>query len=178
MEEKIVSIDSFNTAVSIKVAIGLVNGELILWTSSITNGNSINRPETIDTKILLKHTDEVTDVSFSKDGTKIASCGLDRYLYVCDVDTGMILFKNEHPNPLICLYWCYANDILYLGDKAGFIYVWNMLSGEKKCNELTFNGPITSITSICRSADVDAKCDVIVAGVDGNEYLVKAWRNE
>lgn len=175
LEEKIVTIDSYKIGNKMKVAIGLVNGDVNLWSSVIGDEQILNNIETVDTKLLLTHGDEVTDLAFNQDGSQIVSSGLDKYLYICDIDTGMILFKNEHPNCLICLNWCNGNDILYLGDNIGYIHVWNMLTGEKNCTEMAFNGPITSITSIVMD---NKTCNVIAAGVEGNEFLVKAWRNE
>lgn len=174
-EEKVFAVDVFCTKDSIKVAIGLENGDVILWRLKITGPLSVHTIETIDTKQLFKHSDEVTDVSFNKNGTKVATCALDCVLYVCDIDTGMALFNKEHTNCLICLSWCHESGILYLGDNSGNIFVWNMMTGEMNCSEMAFNGPITSIASTLNS---DNKCKVITAGVDGNEFLVKAWINE
>lgn len=174
-EEKVFAIDAFCTKDCIKVAIGLENGDVILWRLKIDGPLSLHTIETIDTKQLFKHADEVTDVSFNKNGTKVATCALDRVLYVCDIDTGMTLFNKEHANCLICLSWCHESGILYLGDNSGNIFVWNMMTGEMNCSELGFSGPITCITS---TLDTDNKCKVITAGVDGNEFLVKAWINE
>lgn len=169
LEEKIVAIDSRHENNKIKVVIGLVSGEVMLWTSDLNN-------ITVgDTKTLLCHDDEVTDVTFNKDGTKLASCGLDKVLVVCDIQTGMILFKKEHPHCLICLNWCFANQMLYLGDKIGVIHVWNLMAGEKNCSEKIFNGPVTAVTS---TVDVDSNCVIVIAaGVDHNEFLVNAWKN-
>lgn len=170
-----ISVAAFKTNAEIKIIIGLSNGDVFLWRLNIPNDSNLGDIETNDAKLLYSHDDEVTNISFNKDGTKIASCALDNYLYVCDIDTGMILFKKDHSNCLICLSWCRENEILYLGDNAGFIYVWNMMTGEQNCSEKAFNGPITSITS---KFDLESnKCKVIAAGVDSNEFLIKAWMN-
>lgn len=174
-EEKIMAVDIFKTYDVIKVVVGLENGDVILWRLKTSGRLSSGSVDTIDTKILFTHADEVTGVSFNKNGTKVASCGLDCVLYVCDLETTMTLFKKEHNNCLICLNWCNENGILYLGDNSGYIYVWNMMTGEKNCSESGFNGPITSITS---SIDSGNSCKVIAAGVDGNEFLIKAWMND
>lgn len=170
------SVDAFKTRDSIRVVVGLVSGEVILWRVKTAGRLSIHSVETIDTKLLYTHSDEVTSVSFNKNGTKVATCALDCVLYVCDIDTGMNLFRKEHPNCLICLSWCHESGMLYLGDNSGFIYVWNMMTGEQNCKiESGFNGPVTSITSNLESEN---KCRVIAAGVDGTEFLVKTWVNE
>lgn len=150
---------------------------MIVWRLKITGPLSMNTIETIDVKHLFKHDDEVTDVSFNKSGTKVATCALDCVLCVCDIDTGMTLFKKEHSNCLICLSWCHESGILYLGDNKGQIYVWNMMTGEQNCSISGFNGPITSITSDLDTTN-EATCKIIAAGVDGSDFLVKAWINE
>lgn len=170
------SVSAFKTATEIKVVIGLFNGDVHLWDLFIPDGTSLRNIQSKETKLLYSHEDEVTNLCFNKDGTKVVSCALDKYLYVCDINTGMILFKKEHPNCLICLSLCHENEILYLGDNIGFIYAWNMRTGEQNCSASAFDGPITSITS---KLDVENnKCAVIAAGVDGNEVLIKAWLNE
>lgn len=174
-EEKIIAVDISKMKETIKVVVGLANGDVILWKLNTSGQLSSGSVGTIDTKSLFMHADEVTRVSFNQNGTKVASCGLDCVLHVCDIDTGMTLFKKEHSNCLICLSWCHDTGILYLGDNTGYIHVWNMMTGEKHCSECGFNGPITSITS---NLDSDNKCKIVAAGVDGNEFLVKAWINE
>lgn len=167
---------SFKAETDIKVVIGLSSGDVFLWRLNISDDLNVNEDESTDTKLLYSHRDEVTNLAFNKDSTKIVSCALDNCLYVSDVDTGMILFKKEHPNCLICLSWCHENEILYLGDNAGIIHVWNLMTGEKSCSEKAFNGPITCITS---KFDTETnKCKVIAAGIDGPEFVVKAWTNE
>lgn len=172
-EEKVIAIDAFRTPVGINVVIGLVSGDVILWRLKFSDQKY--NIQTIETKVLFTHADEVADVSFNKNGTKVASCALDSVLYVCDIDTGMTLFTKEHPNCLICLSWCHESGILYLGDNKGRIFVWSMMTGEQNCSESGFNGPITCITS---ELDAQNKCKVVAAGVDGNEFLVKSWINE
>lgn len=152
-----------------------MSGDVNLWRLSFSDESNLSDIESNDCKVLITHSDEVTDIKFSNDGTKIASCALDRFVYVCDVETGMILFKKEHPNCLICFSWCHDNGTLYVGDNTGFIYVWNMMTGEQNCSESIFNGPITNITSkMCTGS---GRCKIIAAGVDKNEYLVKAFFN-
>lgn len=171
---KIVAVDARRQNNIIKIVIGMANRDVMLWITSFTDAMNINELETIDKKNLYSHSDEVTDVSFDQNGTKIVSCGLDRKLFVCDTDTGMILFQKEDSDPLICLNWRIDNEILYTGDNEGFIHVWNMISGEKLCDEEAFNGPVTAITSIMNKNG----CKVIAGGVDSNEFIVKQWTGE
>lgn len=170
LEDKINAIDSISTANTINIAIGLANGEVFIWHLEIDAPIYWQRIEPIGSKLILTHNDEVTGVNFNESGSKIVSCGLDKFLYVCDVETGMILFKKEHANSLICMNWSFFDEILYLGDNQGVIHVWNMTDGEKKCTANAFNGPITSITSTI----YDSKRMVIAAGVDFNEFVVKS----
>lgn len=173
-EDKVVAIDVRKCNAVIKVVIGLANREVMLWTSAFAFANEVNEIETIESKTLYAHRDEVTDVSFNGNGSKIVSCGLDRKLFVCDTDTGMILFQKEDSDPLICLSWCWDNEILYAGDKVGFIHVWNMMNGEKLHDEEVFEGPVTAITSVMN----EDGCKVVAGGVDRNEFLIKQWKSE
>lgn len=174
LEDKVIAIDSTWSIDTIKVAIGLANGEVYIWRLKINDPSQITTAEPIETKLILTHADEVTGVNFNETGSKVVSCGLDRLIYVCDVATGMILFKKEHPNSLICMKWSFLDEILYLGDNQGTIHVWDMTDGEKKCFVNAFNGPITSIT--CMIAD--DKRSIVAAGVDYCEYVVKSFKTE
>lgn len=175
LEDKINAIDSINTvAGSVKVAIGAANGEVYVWHLQLADPNNVSSIETIDTKLVLSHGDEVTGINFNESGSKIVSCGLDKVLYVCDVETGMILFKKEHPNSLICMSWSFYDEILYLGDNQGTIHVWNMTDGEKRCALDAFNGPITSIASTMYNAERM----IVAAGVDYHEFIVKSFKAE
>lgn len=174
LEDKVISIDSTWSTDVIKVAIGLANGEVYIWRLRINNPNQVTTVEPIDNKLIITHADEVTGVNFNETGTKVVSCGLDKLIYVCDVATGMILFKKEHPNSLICMKWSFIDEILYLGDNEGTIHVWDMTDGEKKCLLKAFNGPITSIT--CMMAD-DRRI-IVAAGVDYSEFLVKSFKTD
>lgn len=174
LEDKVNAIDSISTINTIKIAIALANGEVFIWKLEIDAPIDWQRIEPIGAKLILTHDDEVTGVNFNESGSKIVSCGLDKFLYVCDVETGMILFKKEHPNSLICMNWSFYDEILYLGDNQGVIHVWNMNDGEKICAANAFNGPITSITSTFH----DTKRMIIAAGVDLNEFVVKSLKTE
>lgn len=173
LEDKVNAVDTINTAAdTIKVVIGTASGEVFIWHLQIADPCNVSSAETVDTKLVLTHDDEVTGVNFNESGSKIVSCGLDRMLYVCDVDTGMILFKKEHPNSLICMSWCAYDELLYLGDNEGMIHVWNMTDGEKKCTLEAFHGPITSIASCMHNE----KRMILAAGVDYREFVVKNFK--
>lgn len=174
LEEKINTIDTIHHSHVIKVAIGSTNGEVLIWKLKINDPATLSDFETIETRLLIAHDDEITGVNFNETGSKVVSCGLDRFLYVCDVETGTILFKKEHLNSLICMKWSTIDEILYLGDNQGTVHVWNMTDGEKKCSEDVFKGPITSITVMF----VNDVRKVVAAGVDYNEFVVKALRAE
>lgn len=171
LEEKVVAIDAIQLENKLKILLGLVNGEVLLWTLSITDITNLSDIETVDTKLLFTHEGEITDVSFNQTGTKVATCSLDRYLYVCDIATEMILFKKELLNGLICLDWRDEDEFLYLGDKEGIIHIWHMTTGDEVTSVKAFLGPVTSLISKKMETH---KC-FIAAGVDLSEYIVKAW---
>lgn len=167
LEEKVNAVDAIHWTNVIKVVVGLETGEVLLWTLSFPDAGQIGAIEEVDRKSLLRHEDELMAVRFNKVGSKCASCGLDRNLIVCDIDTGMILFRKELSSGLICMDWSPRGDLLYLGDSTGFLHVWSMTVGETKCKKKIFNGPITCVTA-SRS---DSR--VVAAGVEFNEFLVK-----
>lgn len=171
LEEKVVAIDAININNTLKIVLGLVNGEILLWNLNVPDLTNFTEMETIETKILYTHDGEITDVSFNQAGTKIASCSLDKYLYVCDIATEMILFKKEHSDGLICMDWRDDDEFLYLGDKSGNVRVWLMTTGDELASVKAFNGPVTSLIS----TQTNKRKGFVGAGVDVNEYLVKAW---
>lgn len=175
LEDKINAIDAIHSTDGIiKVAIGTASGEVHIWLLAMSDPTNVSTAETVDIKLVLNHDDEVTGINFNESGTKIVSCGLDKYLYVCDVETGMILFRKEHMNSLICMNWSMYDETLYLGDNEGTIHVWNMTIGEKKCDLCAFNGPITSITSRM----YNNKRMIVAAGVDYHEFVVKSFKTD
>lgn len=113
---------------------------------------------------MIKHTDEITAVSFNSNATKVASSSLDGVLHVCDIATGMTLFRKQHEHPLTCLSWLYSDELLLLGDEVGMLTAWNMQTGSVQLHEevLKNGGIVSSI-----AAAVDDKRYVIVAGVEG-----------
>lgn len=171
LEEKVVAIDTIKLKNTIKILLGLVNGEVLMWNLNVSDLTNLTDMETIETKILYTHNGEITDVSFNQAGTKVASCSLDKYLYVCDIATEMILFKKEHSDGLICMDWRDDDEFLYLGDKTGNIRVWHMTTGDEIASVKAFNGPVTSLIS----KQMDKRKGFVAAGVDFNEYLVRAW---
>lgn len=173
LDDKVVAVDANRVENQIKVVIGLTNNEVVLWTLSTNEENDSLQMNSIESKVLVTHSDEVTDVILNKNATKVASCGLDQMLFVCDIETGMILFRHAHPNSLMCFDWCYFNELLFIGDNEGFIYTWDMNSGEQLCTTKAFDGPVTAL----RCVNGEEKNRVFVAGVDFNEFIVKEFTN-
>lgn len=152
----------------INVCVGTFTGEVILWTLAIADLVKIQDLETIDQKVILKHADEISGIHFNLSQTHIASCSLDGILQVCDIATGMTLFRNEHQYPLTALNWTYSDELLVLGDQRGNVYIWNMQTGTIRLKKMElFNGLISYIST---SADRKYVC---VAGVDNRYFSIK-----
>uniref|UniRef100_A0A182ML46 WD repeat-containing protein 55 homolog n=1 Tax=Anopheles culicifacies TaxID=139723 RepID=A0A182ML46_9DIPT len=134
LEEKIVSIDTYAGERSkIHVAVGLQNGELLLYE---LDSRTIHKPTSYtrdNHKLLQTHRNAVCEVKFNDKGTLIASCGEDRITYVTDADSTMTICRKELNEIVQCLCWTPDGKYLLMGDRAGLLHVWNMLQGMVEC---------------------------------------------
>lgn len=89
---------------------------------------------------------------------------------VIDVDTRMILFTKTLKNSLTCLDWRSSDELLFLGDRLGFLNVWDMTTGvikfEKKIHK-------NSVQAIFMAKDRE---NFISGGKDEEDYLIKIWK--
>lgn len=163
LEEKVASVQATRfDQNTIRIVIGTFGGEVWLWSLRILQANCVE-VEPSEQRLLTKHTDEITAVSFNSNATKVASSSLDGVLHVCDITTGMTLFRKQHSHPLTCLSWRFSNELLLVGDEVGILTVWNMQTGSVQLQEeILKNGGIVSSIS----AAIDDKRYVIVAGVE------------
>lgn len=170
LEEKVASVQAIRfDRNTIRIVIGTFGGEVWLWSIRIREAISIE-VEPSEQRLLIKHTDEITAVSFNSNATKVVSSSLDGVLHVCDIATGMTLFRKQHAHPLTCLSWRFSDELLLLGDEVGMLTVWNMQTGSVQLHEevLKNGGIVSSI------AAADDKRYVIVAGVEsgGREFSI------
>lgn len=171
LEEKVSSVQAIKTDLNtIRIVVGTFGGEVLLWSLRILEVSSMEF-EPSEHRLLMKHTDEITAVSFNSNATKVVSSSLDGVLHVCDIGTGMTLFRKQHTHPLTCLSWRFSDEFLLVGDEVGMLTVWNMQKGSVQLHEQVLkNGGIVS--SIAAASD--DKRYVIVAGVEsgGREFSI------
>lgn len=127
LEDKIVCLDTFKTEDCLKILVGSASGELFLWQLQITDQNRAVDSE--DHRLILQHRDGVTVVRFNRSCSMIVSSGEDRMFNIVDIETGMVIFKCEMPAVVSALCWAKDDKYLLMGDRAGVLYVWNMLEG-------------------------------------------------
>uniref|UniRef100_A0A182W5G0 WD repeat-containing protein 55 homolog n=1 Tax=Anopheles minimus TaxID=112268 RepID=A0A182W5G0_9DIPT len=169
LEEKIVSIDTYAGERSkIHVAVGLQNGELLLYE---LDSRTIHKPTSYtrdNHKLLQTHRGAVCEVKFNDKGTLIASCGEDRIIYVTDADSTMTICRKELHEIVRCLCWTPDGKYLLMGDRAGLLHVWNMLQGMVECE--------VNLHSACvyRIECIDDK-RIVSCGKDDNNYCIKLW---
>lgn len=178
LEEKVSSVDVMNNENIIQVAVGTFSGDVLLWKLCSDN---LSKPatdlESLDTKVLTKHLDEVTSVQFNESKTKIASASLDGTFHICDIKTGMVVLSQQHNNPIICLDWKYAEEYLTMGDENGNLIVWNMITGTEHTQSKAFVGLVSCLVT-CTSekkiitAGIDRKESV---GTETNEFSLKVF---
>lgn len=175
LEEKITSVHAVTTDVRLYVVVGTRGGEVWLWSlkRKPTTTTCIEL-EALDTHLLHKHTDEVTAVSFNVAGTKVASVSLDSFVHVCDVATGMTLFRKQHEAPLTCLNWSFFSELLLVADECGSLFVWNMQTGTIQLQRDTLFGDGGMISGLTVATAMNNNRMVIVAGVRGREFSIVA----
>uniref|UniRef100_A0A182TBR4 WD_REPEATS_REGION domain-containing protein n=1 Tax=Anopheles maculatus TaxID=74869 RepID=A0A182TBR4_9DIPT len=168
LEEKIVSIDTYAGERHIYVAVGLQNGELLLYE---LDSRMLNKPTSYtrdNHKLLQTHRNAVCEVKFNDKGTLVASCGEDRAIYVTDTDSSMTICRKELKEIVRCLCWTPDGKYLLMGDRTGLLHVWNMLQGMVECE--------VNVHSACvyRIECIDEK-RIVSCGKDDNNYCIKMW---
>lgn len=78
------------------------------------------------------HTDSVTDVAFSPDGTRLATTSMDNTVKVWDTQTGQVLSTfADHSRGVQAVAFSPDGARLATGGDDGFIIVWNVESGSR-----------------------------------------------
>jgi WD40 repeat protein len=99
------------------------DGELLLW--SATEGTLLR-------EITGAHSDTVFDLSFTADGTLLASAAADKFARVFDVKTGKLVRSFEgHTNHVLGVAWNRTGRTLATAGADDVIKVWSLESGQQ-----------------------------------------------
>lgn len=168
-EEKIMCLDSKEEKNEIKIIIGLNSGEIYLWSFSLMTLPNLDSSENYQLKLLKKHQDTVSMLSFNSNGSSMVSCSLDGGLSVINIETGMTIYERNHLNSLTYLNWTINNDMLLLGDIIGNLFVYNMITGEINLEKEIYNGIITNILISNNNKSI------IISGEHFKESYITIW---
>uniref|UniRef100_A0A2M4CUC0 Putative neutral sphingomyelinase n=2 Tax=Anopheles darlingi TaxID=43151 RepID=A0A2M4CUC0_ANODA len=168
-EEKIISIDTYNDERYIRVAVGLSNGELLLYEIDSKNVQMSAISTKDNHKILVTYGHAVRDVKFSGKGTLIASCSDDKQMCVIDSQSFMKICGREFESSVRCLNWIKNDQYLLIGDHAGTVHVWNMVQGL-----IQYRASLHSDTVYCIAPWNNV--EIVSCGKDDNKYCIKIWK--
>lgn len=111
------------------------------------------------------HSDTVFGVAFSPDGTKLASCGADKFVKVFEIPSGKLLKSFEgHTHHVLGIGWKADGKFLASGGADNAVKIWDYEKGEqsrtvqnahtKQITSLAFAGKIGFLTT---SGDASVK---------------------
>ena len=100
------------------------------------------------------HSDEVFGVAFSPDGTRIASCGADKYVKAFDVANGELIRNFEgHTDHVLGVAWKADGKVLASCGADNVIRVWNADTGDQTRTIAGFTKQVTSIRFVGESVN-------------------------
>lgn len=82
----------------------------------------------------------------------------------------MLLFNKKFNNSLTCLDWRSSDELLFLGDRSGFLNVWDMTTGVIKFEKKIHS---TSVQAIFMAKDRE---NFISGGKDSEDFFIKIWK--
>jgi WD40 repeat protein len=116
------------------------------------------------------HSDTVFGVSFSPDGTKLASCGADKFVKVWEVPTGKLLKSFEgHTNHVMDVGWKPDGKFLASGGADNNVKIWDYEKGEQSRTINAHQKQVTRLTFIGKTPTF-----LTTSG----DQLVKMWNAE
>jgi len=110
------------------------------------------------------HTDTVTSVGFSHDGSMVATADMKGLIKVWRLDTGKEVWSFE-VSEIEWVHWHHSAPVLLAGTKEGQVWMWKIPSGE--CKTFTGHGP----SAVCGRILADGK----TACVGYEDGAVKVW---
>ncbi len=113
------------------------------------------------------HTKPIRSVSFSPDGTRLASAGEDGVLQVWNVTSRRLDYSiDEHPQAIHVVAWSADGKMLASAGEDTGVWVWNAADGQ---SVRVLGGHQRTIRDLCWSPDGHRLCSVSVDGI------MKAW---
>ena len=101
------------------------------------------------------HTDGVLGVVFSPDGSRMVSCGSDRYVKMFDVATGKFIRPFEgHTNYVLDVSWRSDGKSIVSCGADNVIKVWNTETGEQVRTIAGFEKQVTSVRFVGESINI------------------------
>ncbi|KAI9595074.1 WD40-repeat-containing domain protein [Syncephalis fuscata] len=124
------------------------------------------RADTGETLVELSgHTDSVTSIAFSADGTYLATGGMDGKVHVWQVPSGTLVVTLDGPEEIEWINWHSKGNILLAGARDTTLWMWQVPSG--RCMHV-FAGHSDAVT--CGQFTRDGKA--IVSGSEDGSLIV------
>lgn len=118
LEEKVTCLNAFHSSTVIRIIFGTSVGDVLMWHLNVDAEKLIVNGGLSEPKLMQSHGGEVAAVSFNLSGSKVASCGYDKMIFVIDVSSNMVLYKKSMENEMICMNWTRNDELLLLGDQV------------------------------------------------------------
>jgi WD40 repeat protein len=100
-----------------------------------------------------RHSDTVFGVAFSPDGTKLASCGADKFVKVFEIPSGKFLKSFEgHTHHVLDVGWKADGKLLASGGADNVVKVWDYAKGEQVRTINAHNKQVTRLVFIGKSS--------------------------
>jgi WD40 repeat protein len=126
------------------------NGELKIW--DVREGKLLQEmPDA--------HSDTVLGVAFSPHGSRVASCGADRFAKIFTLETGELIRALEgHTHHVLDISWRADSRLLATAGADNVIKVWNPATGEQVRTITGFGKQVTAVRFLGETDHIIASC--------------------
>lgn len=101
-------------------------------------------------KNLNEHTNALTGLAITSDGSKIVSAACDKKLIIWNLDSGKVSkILNGHNNVITGLVVAPDGSKIISGDSDGKVIIWGMDSGQMQHDFVAHSGPINCLSITC-----------------------------
>jgi len=113
--------------------------------------------------LLTGHIDSVTSLSFSADGSMLASGSYDSTIIIWSMKDGTVLQKTNHGDKIRAVAFAHGGSILASGGNDKLVKLWDMKTGK-------LNDTLRGLTDRAYSIEFSPRGDIVAAG--GNNELI------